>query len=228
MADFLPISDDGELYLPSDIYPDEIICTQQNPTNNTIRNRPEFPCELTYMEDLAQQLAALALLERNLAQWAPKPPPSAVQVFGPGHRLQSGFGPEGYSANSKCTVSGMRSTDFLPGSRPIQQLYPVEPSHMQVENYAHARSRFLQNQQLYPVKNRVLPCQPGNGTGTGGIFRGSGGTGVFLPRVVASSWIRKKPNMKYGEENSATGTVGRGMAFQHPSSDMGLPQDWIY
>lgn len=77
MADFLPNLDDAELHLPSDIYP------RQSPTifsSSRATETPEFPSELTYMQDLAEQLAELALNDRILSQQDPKPPPNAPQV----------------------------------------------------------------------------------------------------------------------------------------------------
>ncbi|KAL6005453.1 hypothetical protein ACLOJK_006020 [Asimina triloba] len=66
MADFSPNLDDGELYLPSDIYPEEL---------STHFGSPEvFPSELTYMEELAQQLSSLAVIDRPSPQPSPKPP----------------------------------------------------------------------------------------------------------------------------------------------------------
>lgn len=85
MAGFTPNLDDGELYLPSDIFPEEIFYTRQNPTNKLLKRStlttPKFPCdELTYMEDLTQQLATYALVEPNLSKQAPKSPPTVTQV----------------------------------------------------------------------------------------------------------------------------------------------------
>ena len=75
MADFPPNLDDGEFYLPSDIYPPEFPTIFSS--NSTTETTPQFPSELTYMQDLAEQLAR----ENMVFQQTPKLPPNPPQVL---------------------------------------------------------------------------------------------------------------------------------------------------
>eukprot|EP00268_Persea_americana_P044974 TRINITY_DN45612_c0_g1_i1.p1 TRINITY_DN45612_c0_g1~~TRINITY_DN45612_c0_g1_i1.p1 ORF type:complete len:244 (+),score=41.94 TRINITY_DN45612_c0_g1_i1:75-806(+) len=228
MSDFTPNLDDGELYLPSDIFPEEIIYTHHNPTNTILKRTittPKFPCELTYMEDLAHQLATYALLEPNLSKQAPKHPPNATQ-FVPVHSLRSGLGLWGSPAAVGNSAVGLRSDGFRPSSRPGYQFYETEPNRAKVERVMQVNARTLQRQRQVPAQNRFFPFRPSNGSG---FVKKSGGTGVFLPRAFLIPEMRKKPIMESAQQTPPERNVGeQRMAFQYPSSDVGLPRDWSY
>ncbi|XP_042475568.1 uncharacterized protein LOC122057513 isoform X2 [Macadamia integrifolia] len=230
MADFPPNLDDGELWLPSDIFPDEV-----SPMIS-----PKFPSELTYMEDLAQQLAAYALLERN--QNTAKPFPNLVPNLeskqqsrygtnvAPRYGLGIGFGgvhDVGHRQNhyAPVTVNG----GFRVGLTQVYRYRTMSPSQAQVENFLRARVlQGLQNQN----QNRLLPFQV-NGMGTGGFGRESGGTGVFLPRLATTLDVKKKHHcVKKGEEAKQRHPIRKAVVEKHErlqsSPEVRLPQDWTY
>ncbi|XP_010262986.1 PREDICTED: uncharacterized protein LOC104601385 isoform X2 [Nelumbo nucifera] len=220
MADYTPNLDDGELWLPSDIFPDEV----------SAKFSPEFPCELTYMEDLARQLAAYALLERN--QNAFRRPRQHSSVAPP----RTGFG-LGFGGNPTFGVGGRHlyasgNYCFSPGSLPVYQVRPMKPVQPQVEGCVQQpRARVLQSQRQNQVQNSFFPFQV-NGSVTGGFVREYGGTGVFLPRIATSADVKKKQNVKNGEEYQQRPSIRKvGLGKQEgfkPPSEMGLPQDWTY
>ncbi|KAF8395464.1 hypothetical protein HHK36_019410 [Tetracentron sinense] len=211
MAEFSPDLDDGELWLPSDIFPDEV----------TAKLSPNLPSDPTYMEDLS----AYALVNPN--RNATKPPPSLApnSEFRPTSRYSLvdsprtgyGFGVDGVHPGVRRSLNGNGNGGF----GPVYQYHPMKPAHTQVEGFVETRSRVLQRQQ-----NQV-------GNGMGGFVRESGGTGVFLPRVATTTYDRKKQSGKNRLESQqrqlSTKQVAVGMQerFQSPT-DMGLPQDWIY
>ncbi|XP_010246895.1 PREDICTED: uncharacterized protein LOC104590069 [Nelumbo nucifera] len=230
MAEFPPNLDDGELWIPSDIFPDEV----------STKFSPEFPSEITYMEDLAHQLATFALLERN--QTVANPPPNLPPnleyfrrqgrygaVAPPRTGFSFGFG-RGPTAGHHLFSSG--NEGFPAGSRPVYQYRPMKPVHAQVESSVHQPGdRSLQKQQQNQGQNRFLPFQV-NGSGMGGLVREYGGTGVFLPRIATTADVKKKQSGKTGEENQQKScnkkvALEKQEAFQL-SSEMGLPQDWTY
>ncbi|KAF8403370.1 hypothetical protein HHK36_011472 [Tetracentron sinense] len=233
MADFPPNLDDGELWLPSDIFPDEV----------TAKLSPKFPSERTYMEDLAQQLAAYALLERNpnrnrndtrpAPSFSPNSefrPPTRYGPVGP-RRTGYGVGVDGGSGGVDHSLYASGNGCFRVGTRPVYQYYPMKPSQTQVESFLQTRGRVLQRQQNQ-VQIHFSPFQV-NGVGMSGFVRESGGTGVFLPRVATTTDVRKKQIGKNGQEaqqrqhTTKQVAVGKHERFQ-PPPEMGLPQDWTY
>ncbi|OVA07134.1 hypothetical protein BVC80_1289g53 [Macleaya cordata] len=224
MADFPPNLDDGELWLPSDILPKEV----------SSKFYPNFPSELTYMEELAQQL----LLEQNQTNIKPppnlapnlkvRPPNRFCSIAPPRPELGLGFG-GGTVLGHNLYVSGNGGSYF--GSRPVYQYHAIKPVQTQVGNFVQARALVLQRQQNQ-VQNRFLPFQV-NGSWKGGFVRESGGgTGVFLPRIGATTtYPRKKHSGKKGEEmikqRGPVKKVAVGKEDQ-PPPEMGLPQEWTY
>ncbi|XP_058088152.1 uncharacterized protein LOC131235064 isoform X2 [Magnolia sinica] len=199
MADFPPNLDDGELYLPSDIFPKEI------PPNFTTPD--VFPSELTYMEDLSQQLS-------SFNRPTPQPPLPPLLQFRPVQRVQTGFcsGPGGFPC-AHCGHPSVRgfSADYRPG----YQFQPAKPPPAQLERFVQGRGRAFQGQ------TRFLPVRVSGS--------GPAGTGVFLPRVFNAD-MRKKDGMRSGEQKQPMRNVGLGKQvtkFQHPYEKV-LPQDWTY
>ncbi|XP_043689322.1 uncharacterized protein LOC122640230 isoform X2 [Telopea speciosissima] len=230
MAGFPPNLDDGELWLPSDIFPDEV----------SSKIRPKFSPELTYMEDIAQQISAYALLERN--QIVAKPPLNLVPnleikrqsrygtVTAPQTRFGFGFrGVHGVGHNDYVSVNEDR---FRVGLGQIYQYRSMSPVQSQVENYLQARARVSQRLQNHNQgQNHFLPFQV-TGSSIGGFVRESGGTGVFLPRVATTVDVKKKHGVKKGEETkqrqpNKNNDVEKQERLQL-SPEVRLPQDWTY
>ncbi|XP_043691008.1 uncharacterized protein LOC122641775 isoform X2 [Telopea speciosissima] len=221
MADFPPNLDDGELWLPSDIFPEEV----------SPKISPKFPSEISYMEDLARQLASYALLERN--QNTTKPPPNLVPEskqqsrYGTTVSPRYGFGFDGvhgvgHRQNHYAPVNG----GFRVGLTQVYRYHPMSPAQAQVENL---QARVLQRLQN---RNRFLPVQV-NETRIGGFVRESGGTGVFLPRVSTTLDVKKKQHcVKKGEEFKQKQPIKKAFVEKHErfqsSPEVRLPQDWTY
>lgn len=74
MADFPPNLDDGELWLPSDIFPQDEIIMPSNLDQNFYSSRLSSYAD----QDLTQCFAAYALLQNNHTQTVLKPPPNLV------------------------------------------------------------------------------------------------------------------------------------------------------
>ncbi|KAK9156840.1 hypothetical protein Scep_003414 [Stephania cephalantha] len=216
-----------------------------------------LPSELTYMEELAQQLSAYALLERaaqhpNIS----KPPIDFAPNFEVRHHQQqqqqhhhhhhhhqsrfrssvapamTGFGVNGGRAVNHSLYSSGHA-GFRVGLRPLYQYCPVKPPRVQVERMAHARAiRGVVQRQSQ--QNRILPFR-GNG---GFVRRESGGTGVFFPRVALAALPTDDPvkqSLRNGEEHrqrqgvKRIGVVGREEVVGLPNSpEMALPKDWTY
>ncbi|XP_059643174.1 uncharacterized protein LOC132285030 [Cornus florida] len=246
MADFPPNLDDGELWLPSDIFPDEI----------PSRKSPFYHSELTHLQNLAQHFAALALLQRfrnqtvakqrlNLAPNSERFEP-AVPYDSTGYRRAWHFGFNG-SAGVGHGVDGygIGSRGTWTGCRPAYQYHFVQPVQPQVESFMEARARVLQKQQkqFLQSQNMVLPFR-GSRVG-GGFVREYGGTGVFLPRInstTTTNVARKRQsvtnNRKEFQVIPPRNSIKRGVDeerreechYQLPPPEMGLglPQDWTY
>ncbi|XP_042500993.1 uncharacterized protein LOC122078875 [Macadamia integrifolia] len=228
MADFPPNLDDGELWLPSDIFPDEV------------------SSKMRRMEDLARQIAAYSLLERN--QTVAKPPANLVPnleikrqsrygTFTAPQRVGFGFGGVQGVAHKAHNhyVSVKKDDGFRVGLGQLYQHYPMSPAQAQFENYLQARTRvsqWLQNQNEGPTPNHSLPFQL-SGACNGRFVRESGGTGVFLPRVATTVDAKKKNGMKKGEETKQREPTKKNDDVEKQerlqlSPEVRLPQDWTY
>ncbi|KAJ0976676.1 hypothetical protein J5N97_012150 [Dioscorea zingiberensis] len=90
MAEAFPLNhDDGELWLPSDLYPD--VEVHRSP-------------ELAYVEDLVQQLAAFGLLDRALLA-----PTMSPRRNPEGFRPAARFGPGGREVETRFVYNGFRA-----------------------------------------------------------------------------------------------------------------------
>ncbi|KAL7225944.1 hypothetical protein ACSBR1_021152 [Camellia fascicularis] len=227
MADFPPNLDDGELWLPSDIFPLEEI-----PSKIT---RPYYP------SDLAHRFAALAFLDRHRNQ---------TQRFGPVRYDSMGSLPTGYlTIDGGFGVGnglGFHGLNLWVGSRPVY--YPhhiINPVQPQVESFMETRARVLQREQNWLLQNRVLENRQKTGLGMrggGGFVREYGGTGVFLPRAAVSATTstadgRRRQSVGNRKETKVIphgnpmkmDVVGKQEeCHYHLPPDMGLPQDWTY
>ncbi|EHA8588495.1 hypothetical protein COCNU_scaffold005463G000030 [Cocos nucifera] len=178
MAEFPPNLDDGELWLPSEIFPDVGLCyhRRRQPVAAGLRS------DLSYVDDLAEKLAAFGLLDRsNLLLPAVRRNPHRSDRF----RFENGpvtrFGP----MVDRETGAGMVYDGFRPpaaarrvvaGWRPVFSFSPAKPA--QVEIFGPERTVVLARQQQVPVQGPLVPVR------TGASGRECGGTGVFLPRVI--------------------------------------------
>ncbi|KAL5709171.1 hypothetical protein ACHQM5_019889 [Ranunculus cassubicifolius] len=237
MADFPPNLDDGELWLPSDILPD---------SKKVEENGVEmFPSELTYMEELAQQLSSYALLEQQQTQTkkittTKKSPTPEVIPFGsfePNRVNNGGFNKVGGNRNRGTGVvhsvyasdQGGFRVELTPGYHHVPPIRPVVIT--QGKGFVQSRGRVLQKQQNQGGGNYFLPYMA-NG---GGFVKG---TGVFLPRIETTvNGASKKQGVKNDENyyrvpvkrNSNKNSVGKkeGLGLK-ATTDMGLPPEWTY
>ncbi|OAY42987.1 uncharacterized protein LOC110620622 [Manihot esculenta] len=233
MAEFPPNLDDGELWLPSDIFLNEV------PSKYN-------PYRLSCMEDLAGHFAALSLLQNHSSSSLSSPPPKpalnsqglklAVRDIYASH-LPSGYLGFNGGAELGQRLNGYGTGSVLARSEPFYELQ-AQP---QVDSYMETRPRVMQRHRN-PLQNRLDPFQ-GSGFGVrgsgGGIVRESGGTGVFHPRIVnpttttpATTDVKRKQGMRSRQEIQATQQrnsvrrVGVNNCHLHP--EMGLPQEWTY
>ncbi|XP_008784107.2 uncharacterized protein LOC103703142 [Phoenix dactylifera] len=215
MAEFPPNLDDGELWLPSEIFPDVGVCHHRHrqPVAAGLHS------DVSYVDELAEKLAAFGLLDSsNLLLPAIRRNPHLSDRF----RFASGpvtrFGPVAdREAGAGMVYDGFRSRAaarrVVAGWRPVFPFSPAKPA------------------QFFGPERTVVPVR------TGGSGRECGGTGVFLPRVInneVTAPMKKKSCIKDGGEQrkQLTGVAAMGMQgmpfHQAPPPEMGLPQDWTY
>ncbi|PSS21457.1 Vegetative cell wall protein like [Actinidia chinensis var. chinensis] len=233
MADFPSNLDDGELWLPSEI----------------------FHNELSSMEDLAQRVAALAFLERRRSQTLPKPPPNLVRFIPPVRYGSASSLPDGcfgFNGGFGLGLYGFGVEGLWTGYRPVYSVQVVNSVQPQVECVVEARARVLSREQNRVLQNRVwerpvLPLQ-GRGLG-GGLEREYGGTGVFLPRIGTTKTttrartttstlnvrsqqsVRNRQEIQVIPHRSPIKMVDvrkQEECHYHLPPEMGLPQDWTY
>ncbi|XP_017976337.1 PREDICTED: uncharacterized protein LOC18598392 [Theobroma cacao] len=229
-----PNLDDGELWLPSDIFLNEA----------PSKFKPLLPHHLPFscMDDLAPRFASLSLPKHQ--QKLPKAT-NFERLKEPvccGSMNGSGF-------KGGQSLYGFRTGPFLGGTKPVHEFQFLKPTPAQVESYVEARARVLQRQQNRLIQNRVFPFQASGfnankyGLG-GGLVRECGGTGVFHPRTVntdlnASTTFhyKKKQSVRNRQlqesQVSSMKRVGVTVAKQedcyyHLPAEMGLPRDWTY
>ncbi|WJZ93510.1 hypothetical protein VitviT2T_012443 [Vitis vinifera] len=204
MAEFPPNLDDGELWLPSDIFPEEV------PSKFGTHH---LPSEFAYMSDIARQFAAFTLLQPP--QTHPKHPlnlaPNLERLrpmirYGPYGRpgcsttvAVTGIGDSPCVCDSPCGCD-CRLRSCWDGGRPLYEYRNVKPPQPQVDSFLQTRTLALQRHQNR-FQNRSLPFQRsgsglGGGGGGGGGFgfvRNYGGTGVFLPRISSTTTTSPNP-----------------------------------
>ncbi|XP_052199981.1 uncharacterized protein LOC127806623 [Diospyros lotus] len=243
MADFPPNLDDGELWLPSDIFPEEAAFRRR-------LQPPPPPPPPPPLSNRPQHFAALSFLDPN----RPAPTQNLVKHCPPPQCFRSPvrYGPAAASPAEHFSLNGTglrshRAEALWTGSRPVQQYHFLSPVRPQVESFGETGFGFLQRQQQSRVlQNRVLQSKlcPFHGTGgfavaagRGGFARECSGTGVFLPRIAAekppaAAASRKRQSLSHNALRNPIKVVGvvkqgEGCQRQLPP-DVGLPQDWTY
>ncbi|XWS59398.1 hypothetical protein CRYUN_Cryun08bG0118200 [Craigia yunnanensis] len=236
-SNFPPNLDDGELWLPSDVFFNEV----------TSKFKPHLHHHLPFSctDDLASRFAALSLPKHQ--QKLPKATNFKMlkEPFRYGPMNGTGF-------EVGQSLYGFRTDPFLGWSKPVYEFQFLKPTQAQVESYVEARARVLQRQQNRLVQNRVLPFQANGfnkntnkfGLG-GGLVRESGGTGVFYPRIVntnpnATTLDSKKKQslrnrqsyeIQVSRQKNSMKKVGVGKqedCYYHLPPEMELPRDWTY
>ncbi|KAL5739915.1 hypothetical protein ACOSP7_028808 [Xanthoceras sorbifolium] len=229
MAEFPPNLDDGELYLPSDIFLNQKVPTRFNPHHH----------HLSYMDDLAHHLTALSLLQQTRPNHPLKVP----------HNLEVGLTTRFRPPVRTRVVDPLRPPSYYglhgglqvevgqrPFSAPLCDIHLPKPSSTPIDRVLQRQTNRLVQQ------NRVLPNQ-GSGFGfRGGLTRESGGTGVFHPRIINNftpsgsnakkkQSVRDKEEMQKSEQRKSMKRVEvskREDCYYHLPPEMGLPRDWTY
>ncbi|KAB8909402.1 hypothetical protein FH972_026801 [Carpinus fangiana] len=225
MAEFTPNLDDGEVWLPSDIFLSQV------------PSRP-IPHHRSCMDDLTERFAAFTLLQplRNVS----KPSPNLerfrpVVRCGPVCRLPKEYMGVNGGLEVEEIGHGLYGPYFT-GHKLAYEYQLLEPAQPQ-EAVDSFRSRVLRAQQN-SLQNRLLPFQGSGRYGVGGGFvKESGGTGVFIPRTLNTATTETMAVLRNGLEIQVTqqGSYlnGIGMGQQRESHhylppETGLPQDWTY
>ncbi|CAN6439066.1 unnamed protein product [Victoria cruziana] len=241
MAEFPPNVEDGELWLPSDVFPDEFYRPNLRATAKL--EEEASPCEFTSsMEELAHQLA-FAILDDAHQQHLHVPDP--LPHIPPFYQVKPQRGVQGYT---RLGYSGFQVWDLGNGSVHETVKKPVLSSAQLLVKPAHNQNALVGRSRS---QSRGLPFRV-VGSGASGFIRESGGTGVFLPRVAHSdTGIKRKPCMRTtGEQPSLRNAGGGGggrdwrqiggevnsiqssrryqQHLHHHPSDIALPSEWTY
>ncbi|KAK8540062.1 hypothetical protein V6N13_048838 [Hibiscus sabdariffa] len=238
-TNFPPNLDDGELWLPSDIFLNEAH-SKFNPhlhlhlhNHNYNYTRPPFSC----MDDLASRFAAhsLPMPHHKL------PKPTNFQRFHEPVCYSAGIGTGSEAGHS---FYGFRNGPFLGGAKPVHECQFSKQTQAQVESYFEARTKVLLRQRNRLFQNRDLPFQANGfnnytlGLG-GGLVRKAGGTGVFHPRILNTAVDSEKKQSlrnRQSEENQVirgmnimkrVGAAQREDCYYHLPPEMGFPRDCI-
>ncbi|GAV57319.1 hypothetical protein CFOL_v3_00857, partial [Cephalotus follicularis] len=246
MAEFLPNLDDGERYLPSDIF----------------NNESHFSWMDMDMDNLAHHFATLSLLQQHRHTPPKLTPnntrPTNFQRFEEPVHFRSvnptllNFQFNGVNGGDKLyhRLYGYDIRPFVTGSDPFYEYHLLKPTQTQVDRYLEARARILQHQKQrqlqLQVQNRLLQnsALPFRGR-TGFVRESGGGTGVFHPRIAnatastatATDGKRKQGLRMRQAESKATqqrNSLRRASGSKHKDShyhlppEMVLPRDWTY
>ncbi|PKU79300.1 hypothetical protein MA16_Dca000645 [Dendrobium catenatum] len=226
--DILQNIEDGELWLPSDVIRAVGVCRHHHLSGS-----------LAAMDDLAQKLACLDLLDRRRV--IPSVKPFKDSTFNPEVQLQRQgrpFSPlplanGGYKAPVRRRVAADEWTGaYFPVSKPVHKFYPALPVDSNIERIRLATARVLQRQrqQHGHLVNRFIP------TRSACSGRETGGTGVFLPRAYRVD-SKKKPYYLFPANVQGTSEFqqpmwspasGNQSAKLLSSSEIDLPHDWTY
>ncbi|WRX23296.1 hypothetical protein QQP08_015783 [Theobroma cacao] len=149
-----PNLDDGELWLPSDIFLNEA----------PSKFKPLLPHHLPFscMDDLAPRFASLSLPKHQ--QKLPKAT-NFERLKEPvccGSMNGSGF-------KGGQSLYGFRTGPFLGGTKPVHEFQFLKPTPAQVESYVEARARVLQRQQNRLIQNRHLFFAVGDNQNSKGV-----------------------------------------------------------
>ncbi|CAL2272892.1 unnamed protein product [Prunus armeniaca] len=228
MAGFPPNLNDGERWLPSDIFLNEV-------ANSTSKLNPHH---FLSMDELAQHLAALSFLRqrqclsKSLLHIPMEPFRPPVQYNQLGSLPQRSLN---LSLSHGLEEKGASFHGY--GAELHYHNQFLKPAQLQVCSFLETRKRVLNRQQ-----NRLWTYQ-GSGIGSmGGFERVSGGTGVFHPRVLNTTTttrnpqVKKKQGLRNIQQIKATQQrkpiesvgMGRGDCYNQLRSDVRLPQEWTY
>ncbi|KAG0459647.1 hypothetical protein HPP92_022775 [Vanilla planifolia] len=237
MADDLSANlDDGELWLPSEVIRAVGVRRHSHYHRREAALLGSYPVDLTAASDLAENLAALGLIDLR----AEIPTVDTLRDFSPTLEFVGQGKPvscvspasDGFRApvSGRIAFDGMISggtARFSHVSRPFHTFQPIKIAAKQNDEFERERTRVLLRQRLQQSQrlNRFIP---GYTTGSGRV---RGGTGVFLPRVGDVD-AKKKPLSVKGSGQSQQTTWNPMIKKQTtpflPPPEAGLPQDWTY
>ncbi|GAB4856289.1 hypothetical protein Ancab_014217 [Ancistrocladus abbreviatus] len=253
MAEFPPNLDDGELWIPSDILPEELGPSYSSTSSCNHHHHQQQQ----QVEDLARHFSTMALLDHRPQKASkillPSPPqrsgPAAIQHLGAASQVTPGYcvtlRPEvDLGLNGRLgTGLGNLAQD------PLLEYRLVKPVQRQAEGSMET-TRAAANRQLQTQQNRPRTSQGGEVKLGGGFKRDCGGTGVFLPRIASTvaaalsthetthvDGAKRKQGMRSGQhaQSRKQGETGKRVSSdkrkeyqrQFPS-DLALPKDWTY
>ncbi|XP_015070639.1 uncharacterized protein LOC107014998 isoform X2 [Solanum pennellii] len=192
--------DDGELWLPSDIFPvEETVSSTSNKLKNNNPIASSLCCCYSCVLLLRHHHNSIFMAEQQVLHSVPKPFPITERRFRPAERC--------------CTCTDCSISDYFERSRRETTGPPPVYPPVQLHHQKEEQSRFIGIQRRNLGLNRfagnwVSPFVGGggNGGGSGGGFNGEsssvrdyGGTGVFLPRIPTN--INNNGGKKQGGRN---------------------------
>ncbi|PIA54362.1 hypothetical protein AQUCO_00900714v1 [Aquilegia coerulea] len=222
MAELPPNLDDGEVWVPSDILLDGKKSDQIKP----MKEEEKFPSELTYMEELAQQLSSNAFLHQQQQQQQTQTQTKTTKLPNPNLQVEvnpfiqiGSFKPNQTRLSFEVISNGGNGGNIVNGGivrgtgvvhsvyaqggfrvelTPDHHLPPVKPA---------ITTTITQGKNFVQARGGVYHKQQNQGRNSflpfqanvGGFVKG---TGVFIPRVETTSTIeaRKKQGVR-NEEN---------------------------
>ncbi|CAO2839257.1 unnamed protein product [Amaranthus hypochondriacus] len=229
--------DDGELWIPSDIFPIDDALHHNRPTSPDV-----------FMEDLSRQLPKInfqSIIPQRLGVSGDVTQFGAVTIPSPNACYGLTPGPIRVDRRLLNSISGpVHQSPAIPGL-PFPMHEPVAEQLMETRNARTRPVHFQQQNQLSPFQANA--CRFGYGPGLGfGLIRDSSrsstssGTGVFIPQATHNSTINS------GSGKNRTGVPRTGVIPQRrpakklairkledcyhplPSSEIGLPEEWSY
>lgn len=248
MENFPANLDDGELWLPSDIFP----ATDQEAQHHHRRHhRRPISGGGSHMEDLSRQFSNLNLLDRHriltpnvpsvserLAQYAlTAPPPNGCYGLTVGPTVDRGL----CNYRTGPIYSNPEPALRYPMHKPVNPQAATEPLMETLIARATSRPTVQLDGRHH---NRRLPLQASFGCFMTDCRRSTtAGTGVFIPR--ASTFTGNKSTCATTDDVGRTKLgitphrdrarkLGVGKAEEYycyhqvPPSDVGLPKDWTY
>ncbi|XP_010315572.1 uncharacterized protein [Solanum lycopersicum] len=188
--------DDGELWLPSDIFPvEETVSSANNKLKNNNPIASSLCCCYSCVLLLRHPHNSIFMAEQQVLQSVPKPFPITERRFRPAERC--------------CTCTDCSISDYFERSRRETTGPPPVYPPVQLHHQKEEQSRFIGIQRRNLGLNRfagnwVSPFVGfgGNGCGFNGessSVRDYGGTGVFLPRIPSN--INNNGGKKQGGRN---------------------------
>ncbi|XP_057535492.1 uncharacterized protein LOC130813667 [Amaranthus tricolor] len=224
--------DDGELWIPSDIFPTDDALHHNRPTSDV------------FLEDLSRQLSKINFqsvipqrlgISGNVTQFG------AVTIPSPNASYGQTPGPNRVDRRLFNSISGpVHQSLGVPGL-PFPVHEPVAEHLMETRNSRSRPVHFQQQNQLSPFQANA--CRFGYGPGLirhSSRSSTSSGTGVFIPQATHNSAINS------GSGKNRTGVPRTGVMPQRrpakklalrkledcyhplPSPEIGLPEEWSY